>query len=160
MDIDWKTLTRVRERHKALAQEELLHQRRAAEAGAARLHEAQAALQAQLDAREQLWQGAAHAAGLSAVELRSANAWSGALRTRIAQAQGGVAAARQQAAAQQARLEDSRRQLRAAAGELEKAERMGQRVHDERRRRREHGIDEAADEVAVQRWRAQRPGRA
>lgn len=160
MSIDWGLLTQVRDRHKQRALEQLLRERRQAGLQQALLQEAKQQLQAEVQAKQQLWQQqvAGRAGGLCAADLRGASAWSRALDTRIAQAREGVQAADQAARQQQARVEARRRELSAAWGGLRKAERMGEQAQAEQRRERELRSDDQADETAAQRWATRRAG--
>jgi hypothetical protein len=155
MSIDWKLLIDVRERQKTAAMEIVARDRQAADESQARLQQAQAKRQQQLDAKAQHWQatvGDLSGGHCSVAQLRHAGAWSGALDAQIAQA-GQVAAQAEHAHAQtQQVLDASRRQLRAASGELEKALQMQQRTRAEQVRLRELRQDEGAEEAATQVW--------
>ena len=154
MGIDWKLLTQVRDRHKAVAQEHVARERAAAAHREAQVLQAQAQLHAQVVAKTQLWQDTIvkRTEGFSVSELRDAGNWSRALDMRIAQAGESVRHAQLQAAQQAARLEASRRELRTAAAELERAEQMRQRTKSEHARATENRLDDAADEAATQTW--------
>jgi hypothetical protein len=156
MDIDWKLLTQVRDRHKVVAQEHVAHERRAADQRDAQVRQADARLQAQIDAKARLWQSTigGQTGGFSVAELRQTSVWSRALDTRIAQAGATMRDAQQQAAQQQQRLDASRRQLRVAADEFQRAEQMGMRARAVQLRRLETRQEDAAEEAALQIWSA------
>jgi len=153
MSIDWTRLIRLRERHKVAALEAVAHERRAVQQQEAGLAQARAALAQQIDAQATLWRDTALPGRTFSVEaLRCTSGWSHALDGHIAQAARHEAEALASAAAQQQRLDDSRRRLRAALGDLQKAERMHERAGAERARQQDVRADEAAEEAASQAW--------
>ncbi|HWP19160.1 MAG TPA: serine kinase [Burkholderiaceae bacterium] len=156
MEIDWKLLGAVRERQKTAAQERAARDREAAERSRREADEAAAAWQAQLAAKQCLWQQARDAGRLDVTALRQAQAWSRALDGRIADAARAAQEAWGRHEAHLATLDESRRRLRAAAAELEKARQMQQRSRAQRLRRAELRQDEVAEESSAQRWLLQR----
>jgi len=162
MSIDWKLLIDVRERQKTAAMEVVARDRQAADASQARLQQAQAQQQQQVNAKAQHWQATAgelSGGHCSVAQLRHAGAWSGALDAQILQA-GQVAAQAEHAHVQtQQVLDASRRQLRDASGELEKAQQMQQRTRAEQRRLQELRQDEGTEEAATQVWLAHQTAR-
>ncbi|MBT2324101.1 serine kinase [Variovorax paradoxus] len=159
MAIDWKLLIDVRERQKSAAMGIVARDRRAAEESLARLQQAEARRQQQVQNKAQHWQatvGALSDGQCSIAQLRHAGAWSGALDAQIAQAGRATAQAGQAHAQRELLLEASRKQLRAASGELEKAQQMQQRARTEALRVMELRQDETAEEAASKAWAARR----
>ncbi|MGK6308615.1 serine kinase [Variovorax sp. DT-64] len=159
MAIDWKLLIDVRERQKSVAMGIVARDREAAEASHAQLQQAEARRQQEMQSKAQHWQatvGALSGGQCSIAQLRHAGAWSGALDAQIAQASRAAAQAGQAHAQREQVLEASRLQLRAASGELEKAQQMQQRARIERLRLTELRQDETAEETASQAWAARR----
>jgi hypothetical protein len=157
--IDWKLLIDVRERQKSVATGIVARDREAAEESRAQLQQAEAQQQQQVHSKAQHWQatvGALSGGQCSVAQLRHAGAWSGALDARIAEASRAAAQAGQAHAQREQVLESSRLQLRAASGELEKAQQMHARARTERLRLMELRQDEAAEETASQAWAANR----
>ncbi|AKJ32076.1 serine kinase [Caldimonas brevitalea] len=159
MDIDWKRLIDVRERQKRTAMETVARDREAAERSLADARQAQARLQQEMAAKAQHWQataGALQDGHCSVAELRHAGAWSGALDARIVEAGRGAARAQAAHLQRQQVLDASRRQLRAASGDVEKAQQMHRRCQSEQRRLQEARLDDVAEDVAAQAWAARR----
>ncbi|EJL73494.1 hypothetical protein PMI12_03468 [Variovorax sp. CF313] len=160
MSIDWKLLVDVRERQKTAAMGVVARDRAAAEESQARLQQAEAWQQQQVQNKARHWEatrGALSGGQCSVEAFRSAGAWSGALDARIAEAgQATVQAARAHSEREQV-LEKSRRQLRAAHGELEKARQMQQRARTERLHLQELRLEDANEESTAQAWAMRRP---
>jgi len=157
MTIAWSRLTQVRERHKQAALENVARERQASEVRDAQAREAQAQLHERVAAKTLLWQAAARGeASFSIAQLGQTSAWSRALDVQIAQAAQAARQALLQAAQQQQVLAASRHRLRAALGELDRAQQMQRRADSERRRQRELRADDAAEEAASQAWAARR----
>ena len=157
--IDWKLLIGVRERQKMAAQGVVARDREAAAQSHAQLRQAQARHAQQLQDKAAHWQATAGAlAGgqCSIAQLRHAGAWSAALDARIGEAQQRAVEACQAHAQREEALDRSRQALRAASGELEKAQRMQERARAEQRALQEMRQDEAAEETASQQWAAAR----
>lgn len=158
--IDWKTLVDVRERQKTVAMGVVARDRAAADRSRAALQQAQAWQQHQVQNKAAHWQATAGALShgqCSVAQLRHAGAWSGALDAQIAQA-GQLAAQAGLAHAQREQtLDASRQKLRAASGDVEKAQQMQQRARGEQLRVQELRLDETAEETASQAWAARRP---
>ncbi|KLN53519.1 hypothetical protein [Variovorax paradoxus] len=158
--VDWKLLVGVRERQKTVAMSVVARDRAAAEQSRAEMQQAQAWQQQQVQDKAMHWQATAGALShgeCSVAQLRHAGAWSAALDARIAEA-GRLASQAGQAHAQCERtLDDSRRKLRAASGDVEKAQQMQQRAQGERLRAQELRHDEATEEATSQAWAARRP---
>ena len=158
--IDWKLLIDVRERQKTAAMGVVVRDRAAAEESQAQLAQAEAWQRQQVQNKVQHWQatrGALSGGQCSMADLRNAGAWSGALDAQIAQAGQSTAQASQAHAQREQVLEESRRQLRAANGELEKAQQMQQRARAERLHLQELRLEDTAEESASQAWAARRP---
>lgn len=153
MNIDWKLLIQLRERHKLAAQEAVARERRAAQQQEARVRDAHDALADRVDAKARLWQQA-NASALDMGALRQTAAWSRALDAQIANAGRSLGQAQQAAQQQYERLDHSRDELRGACGELNKAEQMHARALAAQRRRAELRAEDGAEEHAVQRWEA------
>lgn len=162
MAIDWKVLTQVRDRHKQVAQEEVARERRIVEQREAEARQAEERLQAQIESKAQLWERSitSQTGGFSVAQLCQASTWSRTLDTRIAEAGTKLREAEQMAAQQQERLEMSRQQLRAAAGDLQKAEQMGLRARAAKQRLTETHMEGAAEDVALQIWTTRARGAA
>ncbi|MDH6594279.1 flagellar biosynthesis chaperone FliJ [Variovorax sp. TBS-050B] len=160
MSIDWKLLADVRERQKTVAMGVVARDRAAAEHSQAQWREAEAARQQQVQNKAQHWEatrGALSGGQLSVAEFRHAGAWSGALDAQIAQAGQTAAEAAQAHAEREQVLDQSRRQLRAAHGELEKAQQMQQRARSERLQLQEQRLEDGNEERTAQAWAMRRP---
>jgi hypothetical protein len=158
MSSDWKLLADVRERQKTVAMGVVARDRAAAEESQARLRQAEALRQQQVQNKLQHWEatrGALSGGRFNVAEFRNAGAWSGALDARIAQA--GEAAVQAERAHTEQVLEQSRRQLRAAHGELEKARQMEQRARAEHLHLQELRIEDTNEESTAQAWAMRRP---
>lgn len=159
MSINWKLLIEVRERQKRRALEGVTRDRQATEEGLAQVQQAQARAQMTVAAKTQHWEATAGALGGGACNvaaLRQAGAWSHALDAQIAQAGQAVAQAQALSAERQAVLDASRQKLRAATGELEKAQQMQQRSKAQHLHQLDLRHDDAAEETASQAWSARR----
>ena len=160
MSIDWKLLADVRERQKTVAMGVVARDRVAAEQSQAQLMQAEALREQQQENKLRHWEatrGALSGGQCSVAEFRSAGAWSGALDTRIAQAGEAAAQAARAHSEREQVLEQSRRQLRAAHGELEKAQQMQQRARMERMHLRELRLEDINEETTAQAWAMRRP---
>ena len=160
MSIDWKLLADVRERQKTAAMGVVARDRAAAEQSQAQLMQAEALREQQQANKLRHWEatrGALSGGQCSVAEFRSAGAWSGALDTRIAQAGEAAAQAARAHSEREQVLEQSRRQLRAAHGELEKAQQMQQRARMERMHLRELRLEDINEETTAQAWAMRRP---
>jgi len=160
MSIDWKLLADVRERQKTVAMGVVARDRAAAEQSQAQLMQAEALREQQQANKLRHWEatrGALSGGQCSVAEFRSAGAWSGALDTRIAQAGEAAAQAARAHSEREQVLEQSRRQLRAAHGELEKAQQMQQRARMERMHLRELRLEDINEETTAQAWAMRRP---
>ncbi|WGT65942.1 serine kinase [Variovorax paradoxus] len=160
MSIDWKLLADVRERQKTVAMGVVARDRVAAEQSQARLMQAEALREQQQENKLRHWEatrGALSGGQCSVAEFRSAGAWSGALDARIAQAGEAAAQAARAHSEREQVLEQSRRQLRAAHGELEKAQQMQQRARMERMHLRELRLEDINEETTAQAWAMRRP---
>jgi hypothetical protein len=156
MTIDWKLLVQLRERHKLSAHEAVAQERRAAAEREAQLVQSRGALDEQVQAKAALWQQAS-AGSIDMGALRQTAAWSGALDRHIAQARRQVSEAEHLAYLQEQRLQQRRRELREACGDLTKAEQMQSRARAAQRRLAETRAEDVAEEHAVQRWTARKP---
>jgi hypothetical protein len=160
MSIDWKLLADVRERQKTVAMGVVARDRVAAEQSQAQLMQAEALREQQQENKLRHWEatrGALSGGQCSVAEFRSAGAWSGALDARIAQAGEAAAQAARAHSEREQVLEQSRRQLRAAHGELEKAQQMQQRARMERMHLRELRLEDINEETTAQAWAMRRP---
>jgi hypothetical protein len=160
MSIDWKLLADVRERQKTVAMGVVARDRAAAEQSQAQLMQAEALREQQQENKLRHWEatrGALSGGQCSVAEFRSAGAWSGALDARIAQAGEAAAQAARAHSEREQVLEQSRRQLRAAHGELEKAQQMQQRARMERMHLRELRLEDINEETTAQAWAMRRP---
>jgi hypothetical protein len=160
MSIDWKLLADVRERQKTVAMGVVARDRAAAEQSQAQLMQAEALREQQQANKLRHWEatrGALSGGQCSVAEFRSAGAWSAALDTRIAQAGEAAAQAARAHSEREQVLEQSRRQLRAAHGELEKAQQMQQRARMERMHLRELRLEDINEETTAQAWAMRRP---
>ncbi|RQO45134.1 serine kinase [Variovorax sp. KBW07] len=158
--IDWKTLVGVRERQKTVAMGVVVRDRAAAEQSHLQLQLARAWQQHQEQKKTSHWQatvGALSHGDCSVAQLRHAGAWSGALDAQIARAGQFAAQAGQAHAQREQTLDASRQKLRAASGDVEKAQQMQQRARGEQLRVQELRLDETAEETASQAWAARRP---
>ncbi len=158
--VDWKLLIGVRERQKTVAMGIVARDRAAAEQSRAELQQAQAWQQQQVQNKAAHWQattGALSHGECSVAQLRHAGAWSAALDARIAEAGQLAAQAGQAHALRESTLDASRRKLRAASGDVEKAQQMQQRARSEQQRLQELRHDEASEEATSQAWAARRP---
>jgi hypothetical protein len=159
MSIDWRLLVEVRERQKTVAMEVVARDRRAAGESLAAWQQAQALERQQVAAKVQHWQataGVLSRGGCDVAALRQAGAWSGALDAQIVQAGRQAMQAGQAHAVREQTLEASRRELRAASGDLEKARQMQQRERSEQRRLQERRHESRTDDAATQSWLARR----
>jgi hypothetical protein len=159
MAVDWKLLIEVRERQKRTAMEAVARDRAAADQSLALLQQAHAQLQQQIDAKAAHWQattGALSGGACSVAQLRQASAWSGALDGHIATAATGVAQAQGLHQQREQVLQESRQRMRAAAGEVEKAQQMQQRRLQQQRRLHEARQEDVAEEVASVTWSSRR----
>lgn len=159
MAVDWKLLIEVRERQKRTAMETVARDRAAADESLALLQQAHAQLQQQIDAKAAHWQttaGALSGGACSVAQLRQASAWSGALDGHIAAAATGVAQAQGEHQQREQVLHESRRRMRTAAGEVEKAQQMQQRKLQQQRRLHEARQEDVAEEVASVAWSSRR----
>jgi flagellar biosynthesis chaperone FliJ len=160
MSIDWKLLADVRERQKTVAMGVVARDRAAAEESRAQLRQAEAAEQQQVQNKLQHWEatrGAMLGGQVSVAEFRHAGAWSSALDAQIAEA-GQVTAQTARAHSEREQvLEESRRHLRAAHGELEKAQQMRQRARAEHLYLQELRIEDTNEESTAQAWAMRRP---
>ena len=156
MTVDWHTLIRLRERHRQAAQETVSRERRSAEQHERSLQAANHHLQQRIDAKDSLWRelaaGEREAPALDPDRLRQASAWSRVLARQIAEAAQAAMESRAARDRQQACLQESRRLLRAAAGDLEKAEQMCRREEAASARLREMRAEDRSEEAALQRW--------
>lgn len=160
MSIDWKLLADVRERQKTVAMGVVARDRAAAEQSQAQLMQAEALREQQQANKLRHWEatrGALSGGRCSVAEFRSAGAWSGALDARIAQAGEAAAQAARAHSEREQVLEQSRLQLRAAHGELEKAQQMQQRARTERMHLRELRLEDINEETTAQAWAMRRP---
>ncbi|SEL32657.1 hypothetical protein SAMN05518845_106165 [Variovorax sp. YR750] len=157
--VDWKLLVGVRERQKTAAMGVVARDRAAAEQSHAELRQAEAWQQQQVQNKAAHWQattGALSHGECSVAQLRHAGAWSTALDARIAEAGQLAAQAGQAHALRESTLEASRQKLRAASGDVEKAQQMLQRARSEQLRLRELRLDDATEEATSQAWAARR----
>jgi len=160
MSIDWKLLADVRERQKTVAMGVVARDRAAAEQSQAQLMQAEVLRQQQEENKLRHWEatrGALSGGQCSVAELRNAGAWSGALDARIAEAGEAAANAARAHSEREQVLEQSRRQLRAAHGELEKAQQMQQRARMERMHLQELRLEDSNEESTAQAWAMRRP---
>lgn len=155
MSIDWQQLLRLREHQREMARRSVARDRGAADASQAQLLAAQGRHEERVQEKLAHWQSMVQGAPgvqLGVAQLRHAEHWSTALDAQIALAQTVVAQAGQAHAQCAAALDQSRKHLRAAHGELEKARRVCDERQREARQGSERRQDEAADEAAAQRW--------
>ncbi|WP_431112164.1 serine kinase [Variovorax paradoxus] len=160
MSIDWKLLADVRERQKTVAMGVVARDRAAAEQSQTQLMQAEALREQQQANKLRHWEatrGALSGGHCSVAEFRSAGAWSGALDARIAQAREAAAQAARAHSEREQVLEQSRLQLRAAHGELEKAQQMQQRARTERVHLQELRLEDINEETTAQAWAMRRP---
>ena len=160
MSIDWKLLADVRERQKTAAMGVVARDRAAAEQSQAQLMQAEVLRQQQEENKLRHWEatrGALSGGQCSVAEFRNAGAWSGALDARIAKAGEAAANAARAHSDREQVLEQSRRQLRAAHGELEKAQQMQQRARMERMHLQELRLEDSNEESTAQAWAMRRP---
>jgi hypothetical protein len=160
MSVDWKLLSDVRERQKTAAMGVVVRDRAAADESQAQLRQAEAAQQQQVQNKLRHWEatrGALSGGQVSMAEFRNAGAWSGALDAQIAEAGQATAQAARAHTGREQVLEESRRLLRAAHGELEKARQMQQRARAERVHLRELRIEDTNEESTAQAWAMRRP---
>ncbi len=157
MAIDWKLLVHVREQQRLVASQALAQERELAVQREAQVRRAEGELAQQIDAKARLWQAAAApGVGLDMATLRDASAWSRALDGHIAQATGRLRMAEQGGQAQQQRVDQSAAELKAACGNVVKAEEMQTRVEAAVRRQRDVRAEEPAEEHAARLWLARR----
>ncbi|MDQ0570290.1 flagellar biosynthesis chaperone FliJ [Variovorax paradoxus] len=160
MSVDWKLLSDVRERQKTAAMGVVARDRAAADESQVQLRQAEAAQQQQVQNKLRHWEatrGALSGGQVSMAEFRNAGAWSGALDAQIAEAGQATAQAARAHTEREQVLEESRRQLRAAYGELEKAQQMQQRARAERVHLQELRLADANEESTAQAWAMRRP---
>ena len=160
MSVDWKLLADVRERQKTAAMGVVARDRAAAEESQAQLRQAEAAQQEQVQNKLRHWEatrGALSGGQVSVAEFRSAGAWSGALDAQIAEAGQVTAKAARAHSEREQVLEESRRQLRAAHGELEKAQQMQRRARSEHLHLQEQRLEDTNEESTAQAWAMRRP---
>jgi len=160
MSIDWKLLIDVRERQKTAAAGVVTRERKAADESQLRLRQAQWQVQQEQQHKDGHWQGTrqALAGGQGRVaDLVQAGAWSRALDAHIARASQNALQAGQAHAQREQALEESRRRLRAAHGEVEKARQMQQRARAEALRLAEVRQDGDAGDAAAGTWALRRP---
>jgi flagellar biosynthesis chaperone FliJ len=160
MSVDWKLLSDVRERQKTAAMGVVARDRAAADESQVQLRQAEAAQQQQVQNKLRHWEatrGALSGGQVSMAEFRNAGAWSGALDAQIAEAGQVTAQAARAHTEREQVLEESRRQLRAAHGELEKAQQMQQRARAERVHLQELRLEDANEEGSAQAWAMRRP---
>ncbi|MDQ0071511.1 F0F1-type ATP synthase membrane subunit b/b' [Variovorax boronicumulans] len=158
--IDWKLLVGVRERQKTVAMGIVARDRAAADQSRTELQQAEGWAQQQVLNKALHWQSTAGALSqgqCSVAQLRHAGAWSGALDTQIAEAAQLASQAGQAHAQREQTLDASRRKLRAASGDVEKAQQMAHRARAEELRLQEQRLDETSEETASQAWAARRP---
>ena len=147
----------MRERHKQRVMDAVARERDAAARRDGEARQAQAALDQQAAAKADLWRDAStKPGGLSVDGLRRASGWSRALDAQIARAGESARQAQGRAHLQQLRLEDSRRELRAAVHDLDKAERLQREARATQRREAEERQQDAAEEASVQAWSARK----
>ena len=156
---DWSRLKDVRERRRRSALEEMLADRRAADAQTAALRAAEDARAAALRAKASHWQAAGADPALDVGALAGAAAWSRVLDARIAREADAVAQAQARADACARAAEASREVLRRAAGGVEKANRLAKQVRAFERRREDARLESTAEELAAARWAARRVDR-
>jgi len=157
MTIDWTRLIRVRERHKLGALEAVALERETAALRDSEARRAREAFEHQAAAQAELWRSTtSQPDGLSVDSLRRTSRWSRALDTQIAQAGQAARQAQERAEQQLLRLEESRRHLRAAVGDLDKAERLQREMRAAQRRDAEERLQDAAEEIGVQAWSARK----
>lgn len=160
MSIDWKLLTDVRERQKTVAMGLVARDRAAAQQSEAQLRHAESAQRQQEQNKLLHWEstrGALFGGHVSVAEFRHAGAWSGTLDARIAQAGQVTAQAARAHSEREQVLDESRRQLRAAHGDLEKAQQLQQRARAERLRLQEQQLEDSNEESTAQAWAMRRP---
>jgi hypothetical protein len=160
MSVDWKLLVEVRERQKTVATSEVARERHAADESQALLRQAQSQVQQEQRSKDGHWQGTRQAlAGghCRVAELVQAGAWSKVLDAQIAKASQAAAEAGQAHALREQALEESRRRLRAASGEVEKARQMQQRARADELRLAEVRHEESAEEASARTWALRRP---
>jgi hypothetical protein len=159
MPHDWNRLSQVRETQKTVAQETVARDRRAVEQSHAQARHAQDQLAQQEAAMATLWQDAAAALDGGAFRidmLRDTGAWSRTLSTRVVAAAQTVQQAQAVLAEHNGVLDASRRELRAAMGEVEKVKRMHAEVQKTARREQSLRLEDTLDEVAAQAWQRRR----
>lgn len=160
MDVDWKLLVRVREQHRSRAQQRVAREREVAAAAVAQARALREAWLREVEARSAVWASVAGRPEVLDIALmRQASAWSRTLDGRVRDSAQHAQQARDAALQQQQDLEACRRQLRSAAGDLQKAEQMHERVRREARRQAQSRADEQLEENAAQAWAARRPPR-
>ena len=154
MNVDWKLLIDIRERHKLAAQESVAAQKRVVDAHEQVYTTAHAAWQEELSARTALWERTRSSDGgaLSVAQLSQATAWGHSLDRRIARAARKMDEARAQLAQQQLQLNAARRVLREAVGDLTKAQQMQERQAALTRAASERRQESATEEAAEQAW--------
>jgi hypothetical protein len=160
MDVDWKLLVRVREQQRSRAQQRVAREREVAAAAVAQARALREAWLREVEARSDVWSSlAGRPEALDIALMRQASAWSRTLDGRVRESAQHAQQARDAALQKQQHLEACRRQLRNAAGELQKAEQMHERVRRDAQRVAQSRGDEQLEETAVQTWASRRPPR-
>lgn len=155
MTVDWKRLIEVRRKQQVAAQEVVALDRRREEEAAALVRHAASELEARQLAKRAHWQAIESAARESGCTMRSlseARTWSGALDAQIAKGQVDLSEAQAAHCEKLAVLERSRARLRAAAGEVRKAEEMLKRERSAMAQQRETRQEALAEEAARGLW--------
>lgn len=158
--MDWHLLIGVRERQKTAALALVVHERCALQAAKDQARMADAQWQHQLQAKTAHWQATKAAlagGGFKSAQLREAATGSRALDSHIAQTGRAAAEARTQVLQQEARLGARLGELRSAEGELLKARQMQDRQRAQQLRTGELRQEDAAEDVATQKWLRRRP---
>ena len=159
MTIDWAQLIRVRERHRAAAQEVVARDRLVAERSAAEVAQANAAWQREAQAGQAYWVQMSQSLtrGACSVDaVRHADRWGRVLDARVKQAHQALLQTQALHAQHLAVLHHSAQALRAAMAELRRAEEMQLRERRAAALRGEIRQEERSEEAARQRWGAQR----
>ncbi|RST56447.1 serine kinase [Variovorax sp. MHTC-1] len=159
MSVDWKMLIAVRERQKTAAMGVVAREREAAARSLAELQQAEERHRQELESKASHWQdlqGAFASGQCNVAQLRVAGAWSGALDAQIAKAGSAAVQAGAAHAQHEELLARSRQALRAASGEVEKAQCMQQRERAEHARMQELRQEDASEEATTQAWLARR----
>ena len=155
MDIDWKRLIELRERHEKKAQQHVAQQRDAVHASQQQADAAQQQWLQQVHSLSAHWQGTTSAmsgGGFNAGQLRDAASGGHALKRQIQRAGQQASQAQQALAQSQGELAARQGQLRAVSGELRRAEQMLQRARAAAQRLEAQRQDAEADELAARKW--------